>query len=547
MNSATHSYWPADTTRSVLETTVGSVLRDAADAAPERAAIAAWTAIPGQRRTWTYAALLRDAEHAARALLARFAPGEHVAVYAPNSAEWLLLELGAGLAGIVLVTVNPASRARELEYILRQSRSAGLFHVSEFRCNPMSEWIEQVRPQLSGLREVIRFEAWAEFVDGAAGPDAMPTVKPDDAAQIQYTSGTTGSPKGALLHHRGLTNNARAYVELLALGDGDVYAHAMPFFHTAGCGLSTLGAIQRRATHAFLPAFDSGRLLELLERERATHLMGVPTMLIALLEHPNRRRHDLSALRLVVSGGASVPPELVRAIESQFGVGFTVVYGQTEASPLITQTRLDDGPDDRANTIGRPIPQIEVKIIEPGSGEIVPVDTVGELCTRGYHIMHGYFDRPDATTAAICSEGWLHTGDLATMDARGYCRIAGRLKDMVIRGGENLFPAEIEAVLIEHTAVAEAAVIGVPDRLMGEELAAFIRITADPPGIDELRAHVKNRLAGPKAPRYWVFLDEFPLTGSGKVQKFVLRERWGRGVYRFVDAAPLAGRETPTT
>jgi fatty-acyl-CoA synthase len=305
MNSATHSYWPADTTRSVLETTVGSVLREAAGAAPERAAIAAWTAIPGQRRTWTYAALLRDAERAAQALLARFAPGEHVAVYAPNSAEWLLLELGAGLAGIVLVTVNPASRARELEYILRQSRSAGLIHVSEFRGNPMSEWVEQVRPQLSGLREVIQFEAWAEFVDGAGDPDALLTVKPEDAAQIQYTSGTTGSPKGALLHHRGLTNNARAYAELLALGDGDVYAHAMPFFHTAGCGLSTLGAIQRRANHAFLPAFDAGRLLELLERERATHLLGVPTMLIALLEHPNRRRHDLSALRLVVSGGAS--------------------------------------------------------------------------------------------------------------------------------------------------------------------------------------------------------------------------------------------------
>jgi len=266
-------------------------------------------------------------------------------------------------------------------------------------------------------------------------------------------------------------------------------------------------------------------------------------MLIALLEHPNLARHDLSALRVVSSGGASVAPELVRAIESRLGVRFTVVYGQTEASPVITQIRLDDAADDRAHTIGRPLPQIEVKIINPASGEIVPVDTVGELCTRGYHVMRAYFDNPGATAAAICGDGWLRTSDLATMDARGYCRIAGRLKDMVIRGGENLFPAEIEAALLEHAAVADAAVIGVPDRIMGEELVAFIRIAAAPPGIDELRAHVRARLAGPKAPRYWVLLEEFPLTGSGKVQKFVLRERWARGEFQCIDAksAPGAG------
>ena len=541
MNRATHSYWPADTADPVLETTVGSVLRDAADAAPDRTAVVAWTLAPGQRQTWTYGALLRDAERSAWALLARFEPGEHVAVYAPNSAEWLLLELAAGLAGIVLVTVNPANRARELEYILRQSQSAGLFHVGGFRGNPMSEWVEQVRPRLPGLREVRRFEEWPEFVNVAAGSGAMPIVRPGDAAQIQYTSGTTGSPKGALLHHRGLTNNARVYAELMALGDGDVYAHAMPFFHTAGCGLSTLGALQRCATHTFLPAFDPGRLLELLEQERATHMMGVPTMLIAMLEHPNLGRHDLSALRVVSSGGASVAPELVHAIESRLGVSFAVVYGQTESSPLITQIRLDDASDDRANTVGRPIPQIEVKIINPGSGDIVPVGNVGELCTRGYHVMRAYFDKPDATAAAIDCDGWLRTGDLATMDARGYCRIVGRLKDMVIRGGENLFPAEIEAALIEHAAVMDAAVIGVPDRIMGEELAAFIRCAESPPTVDALRAHVRDRLAGPKSPRYWVFLDEFPLTGSGKVQKFILRERWARGEFQCIDAKSTRG------
>jgi fatty-acyl-CoA synthase len=536
MNRATHSYWPADTADPVLETTVGSVLRDAADRAPDCTAIVAWTLAPGERQTWTYAALLCDAQRTARALLTRFAPGEHIAVYAPNSAEWLLLELGAGLAGMVLVTVNPASRARELDYILRQSRSIGLFHVAEFRGNPMSKWVEQIRPQLSDLRAVIRFEDWDEFLDAPAGSGDLPVVKPDDAAQIQYTSGTTGSPKGALLHHRGLTNNARFSAELLGLPEGGVYAHAMPFFHTAGCGVVTLGAIQRRATHAFLPAFVPGRLLELLERERATHMLGVPSMLIAMLEHPNFGRHDLSALRLVLSGGASVAPELVRAIESRLGANFAVVYGQTESSPLIAQIRLDDAQDDRANTIGRPLPQIEVKIVDPGSGGIVPFGAVGELCTRGYHVMRAYFDKSEATAAAIESDGWLHTGDLATMDARGYCRIVGRLKDMVIRGGENLFPAEIEAALIEHAAVTDAAVIGVPDRIMGEELAAFIRVAGNPPRVDELRAHVQVRLAGPKAPRYWVFLDEFPLTGSGKVQKFMLRERWARGEFQWIDA-----------
>jgi fatty-acyl-CoA synthase len=540
MNRATHSYWPAETDDPVLETTVGSVLRAAAAAAPDRTAVVAWTHTPGQRHTWTYAMLLRAVEQSARALLTRFAPGEHVAVYAPNSCEWLLLELGAGLAGIVLVTVNPACRARELDYILRQSRSAGLFHVMGFRGNPMSEWVQQVRSQLPALREVIRFEDWDEFV-AVPGSGALPHVKPDDAAQIQYTSGTTGSPKGALLHHRGLTNNARCHTELMGLAGFEVYAHAMPFFHTAGCGLATLGALQRHATHAFLPAFEPGRLLDLLEQEHATHMLGVPTMLIALLEHPDLGRHDLSALRVVASGGASVAPALVRAIESQLGVNFAVVYGQTESSPLITQIRLDDAVDDRANSIGRPIPQIEVKIVDPGSGETVQVGNVGELCTRGYHVMRAYFDKPDATAAAIDGDRWLHTGDLATMDARGYCRIVGRLKDMVIRGGENLFPAEIEAALVEHAAVTDAAVIGVPDRTMGEELAAFIRVAGNPPRIDELRTHIRARLAAPKTPRYWVVLDEFPLTGSGKVQKFVLRERWARGEFQCIDAKSTRG------
>ena len=527
------SHWPPDTSEPVLETTVGSVLREAAAQAADRIALVAWGLEPGARRTWTLAELLRDAERTARALLSRFAPGEHIAIWAPNLPEWLLLEFGAGLAGLVIATVNPAYRRRELEYVLRQSRAVGLFHVAEFRGNAMAETVAQVRSALPDLREVIAMERWDEFLAAAANASELPVVRPDDPAQIQYTSGTTGFPKGALLHHRGLTNNARLTMRRLRSEAGDVYAHAMPFFHTAGCVLSTLGPLQQQATHAFLVGFDPGRALELVEAERATHFLGVPTMLIAMMQHPDFTRRDLSSLRAVASGGASVPPELVHAIESSLQARFTILYGQTESSPIITQVRLDDAPEDKAGTAGTPLPQTAVKIVHPGTGVVVPPGVVGELCTRGYLVMHEYFDNPEATAAAIDREGWLHTGDLATMDERGYCRITGRLKEMVIRGGENLFPAEIEAALYEHPAVVEVAVIGVPDAKMGEELAAFIRVAGDErPTIEALRAHVRERLAAPKTPRYWVFVDEFPLTGSGKIQKFILRERWDKGEFR---------------
>ena len=531
MNPSNLAYWPADKSEPVHESTVGSILRDAAAQAPDQTAVVAWGIVPGQRRTWTYAELLHDAERTARALLSRFEPGEHIAIWAPNLAEWLLLELGAGLAGVVVVTVNPAYKARELEYVLRQSRAVGLFHIASFRANPMAEFIDQVRPALPNLRETIALEHWDEFLALATTARPLPAVGASDPAQIQYTSGTTGSPKGALLPHRALTNNARLFAQLVGMQAGDVYGHAMPFFHTAGCVLAGLGAIAARAAHAFIPAFEPARLLALIEQERVTHTLGVPTMLIAMLEQPQLADCNLDALRVVASGGASVPPELVRSIESRFGASFCTVYGQTETSPLITTVRLDDAPDDKAETVGKPLPQTEVKIIDPALREIVAHDTVGELCTRGYLLMTGYFDNAKATAATIDTDGWLHTGDLATMDARGYVRITGRLKDMVIRGGENMFPAEIESVLIEHPDVVEVAIIGVPDPKMGEELAAFVRTGVTRPEVGALHDHVRKHLAAPKTPRYWIFIDAFPLTGSGKIQKFILRERYLAGEY----------------
>jgi len=516
----------------VQESTVGSVLRDAAAQSGSTLAVVAWGTHPGERRAWTYAELLRDAERTARALLTHFEPGEHIAVYAQNSAEWLLLELGAGLAGLVLVTVNPAYRARELEYVLRQSRSTGVFFTRQFRGNPLDRWVEETRPGLPPLRHAFVIEEWDSFLALAAPGVGFPEVTPDDPAQIQYTSGTTGSPKGALLNHRGLSNNSRYYAQLIRLQQGEVYGHAMPFFHTAGCVMATLGTIQARATHAFLPAFDPGRLLELIETERGAVILGVPTMMIAMMEHPDFSRRDLSSLRVAVAGGASVPPEIVRAIETKLGVTFSIVYGQTEACPLITMTRLDDAMEEKANTVGQPMPQCEVKVADPMTGEPMPLGAIGEICARGYMVMKEYFDKPEATAASVDAEGWLHTGDLGTMDTRGYCRVTGRLKDMVIRGGENMFPAEIEAALIEHPSVTEVAVIGVPDPRMGEELVAFIRVSGDvKPDIESLRQHVRQTLAAPKTPRYWVFLSEFPLTGSGKIQKFVLRERCAQGEY----------------
>jgi fatty-acyl-CoA synthase len=385
------------------------------------------------------------------------------------------------------------------------------------------------------LREIARFEQWDEFLASPAGGNdiaVFPDVKPMDPAQIQYTSGTTGFPKGALLHHRGITNNARLVMERFEFREGDVYAHAMPFFHTGGCVCGALGPVQGRGTHCFLPAFDPGQLLEMIEREKATHLLGVPTMLIAMMQHPDFAKRDLSSLRAVVSGGAAVPAELVREIEAKLGVRFSIIFGQTECSPVMTMTRLDDSPEDKAGSLGQPLPSTDAKVVDAATGATVPVGATGEICTRGYHVMHGYFENPEATARAIDTEGWLHTGDLGSMDDRGYFHIRGRLKEMVIRGGENLFPVEIENVLHEHAEVADVAVVGVPDPKMGEELAAFIRCAGrEPPGIEVLRAHVRKHLAAQKTPRYWYFVNEFPLTGSGKVQKFRLREMWERGEF----------------
>ncbi|HTX82641.1 MAG TPA: AMP-binding protein [Streptosporangiaceae bacterium] len=527
MSEMTTSYWPADASEPVLETTVGGVLRTAAATAPNRLAMIGGMPDPADRKRWSYAELLAEAEQAARALTTRFAPGERVAAWAPNLPEWTILEYAAALAGLGLVTVNPAFRPAELSYVLGQSRAAGIFLVPEYR-SPMAKFLEEVRPDLPALREAIFFTEWAEFLATAPPADGviLPEVHGDDIAQIQYTSGTTGFPKGAELHHRGLTNNARFYAERLGLQPGETYVNPMPLFHTAGCAMGVLGACQSLAVHVPVLAFEPALMLELLEAERAEVFGGVPTMMIAMLEHPDINKRDLSGLRVAVSGGSPVPAGLVRRVEERLGVRFSIVFGTTECSPLVTQVRLDAPPDRRAETLGTPLPQTEIKVADLVTSEPVPPGEVGELCARGYLVMRGYHDAPEATAKAIDADGWYHTGDLGSMDAEGYLRIEGRVKDMIIRGGENIYPREIEDVLFAHPAVGEAAVIGIPDEKWGEVVAAYIRVAPgqNEPSSDELRAYCRERLAPYKTPLHWVFVEEFPLTPSGKIQKFRLRE-----------------------
>lgn len=518
------SYRPADRTVPVLERSIGDALRAAASGHGAR--IALIEGLEGPRRRWSYDQLLADGEQVARALLGRFQPGEHVAVFAANSPEWVLLEMGAALAGLTLVTVNPAFLAQEVAYVLGQSRACGVVVQPQYRGRDLLAVVAQARAGLPELREVIDLDDWPAFLASGARDTVLPEVAPGDIAQIQYTSGTTGFPKGACLTHRGLANNGRLFARAIGAGPDDVWVNPMPMFHTAGCGLVTLGALQTGGVHVLPSAFDPALMLALFEAERGTLMLSVPTMLIRLLDHPDARTRDLTSWRLSALGGAPVPPELARRAAEEVGLKVTIGFGQTEASPYITHTVPDDPNPHWIETVGRPLPQTEVKVIDPVSGDTVPLGTVGEICARGCGVMAGYFDNPGATAIALDAQGWLHTGDLGSLDADGYCRIQGRLKDMIIRGGENIYPREIEDVLFTHPGIASVSVVGVPDIEWGEQVAAFVQ--ARPEArlcADDLAAFCRQHLAPFKVPRIWRFVEAFPQTASGKIQKFALREQ----------------------
>src|SRR5215472_4299412 len=529
------AYWPADTSQPVLELTTGDLLREAAgDAGTHTALIEVappgTPSLSGAERTdrrWTYHELLAEAEQCAHWLLTRFSPGERITIWAPNIPEWIILQYGAALAGLIVVTANPALRAAELRYVLRQSRSAGLFHTAAFRGSDMTAIAREAAAGLPGLRAAFCFGDWPATVRAHREGGSLPAVRPGDAAQIQYTSGTTGFPKGALLHHRGLITNASFMIGRTQLPRRGVMVSAMPLFHTAGCALGVLGCAHQRACYVLCQLFDPALVLTAAQDYRANLLPGVPTMLIAMLGHPGFDQFDLSRLSGVLSGGSPVPPELAHRVEQRFGVRFTTVYGQTELSPVVTQTSPDDSPEDKATTAGRPLPQVEVAIRDPATGETVPTGQPGEICARGYQAMLGYFDMPERTAETIDPDGWVHTGDLGMLDDRGYLQVTGRIKDMIIRGGENIYATEIEQVLFSLPGVRDVAVLGLPDPTWGEIVAAVL-VPADPgelPGAAELHDLCRTHLAPHKTPARWFGVTELPLTGSGKIQKFRLREQ----------------------
>ncbi len=523
------SIWIADGREPVLETTVASILRDAARRSPETTALVAGAADPASRRRWTYLELLADAECAAAALARWFEPGERIAVAATSIPESLILTYATALAGLVLVPVNPALREAELRHVLAQSACAGAFVVPEYRGHDLARTLAGLGPDLPGLRQVVAFDEWDAFVSSAPAPVPAParTVAPDDIAQLVYTSGTTGSPKGALLTHRGMTNAARFGAMRFGMRPGDVYVQTMPLFHVGGQVVS-FQLCQLSATAVLVPAFEPGLVLELIEAEAATLTCGVPTMLLALVDHPDFARRDLSSLRAVSGGGAVVPAELVRHIEGALGVQFAVVFGQTEASGFISQTHLEDAAEDKGATLGTPLPGVSARVVDPATGAALGRGEVGELEVRGPNVMAGYHELPEDTAAATRSGGWLRTGDLVTMDDRGYLRMAGRLKEMIVSGGENIFPVEIENALLEHPDVAQVAVVGVADRRWGEAPVAVIVPTPDrSPQPADLEAYLRERMAAFKVPRRWVLADDLPRTASGKVQKHVVRDQLG--------------------
>ncbi len=530
MVTTAHSVGP--TTPPVREITLGGILVEAAATEPDRLAIVA----SGSGESWTYHELHQFACAGADVLAVRFAPGERVAVWAHNVPEWVIAEFACALAGLVIVTVNPAFTLREAQYVLAQSGAAGVLTVGDYRGSPLLQIAETLRAECPALREVIDLEQFGALARNSAGAGvALPGTHAGDAVMIQYTSGTTGRPKGAVLNHRGLVNNGHHTLRQMGIESGDVTLTVMPLFHTAGSVLCVLGAVSNQATQVLVPSFEPGHVLDVIEKYGVNALLAVPTMLIALVEHPSFSTRDLSSVRVVGSGGATVPPPLVERLEQALDADFVIIMGQTEASPVSAMTRPDDSPDDKANTIGTAMPGVELKIVDPTTGATVSPGEVGEYCTRGYHVMDGYYQMPQETAQAIDADRWLHSGDLCSMDERGYCRIEGRLKDMIIRGGENVYPREIEDRLYQHPAVGEVAVLGLPDDRWGEVVAAFVRpALGQMPRATELQTWVRASLSAHKAPQHWFIVDAFPLTGSGKIQKFKLLEGWQAG-----DVAPM--------
>lgn len=531
MSTEPTSYVHGTSRTTLLGETIGENLRRTAQRFPDREALV----VRSQGFRATYRELWDETTGAALGLLAYgVKKGDRVGIWSPNRWEWVVIQYAAARIGAVLVNVNPAYKTSELAYALRQSGVSVLLHASGFRKTDYKGMVAEVRPDLPDLRLTLVLDHdWEMLVQAGAHvslrvlEEREKALSFDDPINIQYTSGTTGFPKGATLSHHNVLNNGFFVGEALRLTEADRVCVPVPFYHCFGMVMGNLAATTHGACIVVpAEAFDALAALEAVQVERCTALYGVPTMFIAELDHPRFAEFDLGSLRTGIMAGSPCPVEVMKQVQSRMHMReVTICYGMTETSPVSTQSAVDDPLDKRVATVGRVHPHVEVKIVDPATGLTVPRGKPGELCTRGYSVMLGYWENEGATREAIDAAGWMHTGDLATMDGEGYVNIVGRIKDMIIRGGENVYPREIEEFLHTHPGVLEAQVIGVPSAKYGEEVMAWLRPR---PGavIDELAliAHCTGQIATYKIPRYWRFVDELPMTVTGKVQKFRMRE-----------------------
>ncbi len=489
-------------------------------------------------RRWTYAELRAEVDTVALGLVAAgLVKGDRLGIWSPNVAEWTLIQYATAKLGVVLVNINPAYRTHELEFVLKQAGISVLVATPVFKTSDYAAMIAEVRPNCPDLRQVVLIGTpdWDALVSGGRTGDAAGLARlqaglsPDDPINIQYTSGTTGFPKGATLSHHNILNNGYNVGRLCGYGPADRVCIPVPFYHCFGMVMGNLACTSNGSTMVIPgPGFDPKTALAAVEAERCTSLYGVPTMFIAELNDPDFESYDLSSLRTGIMAGSPCPVEVMKQVVDRMGMTeVAIAYGMTETSPVSTQTRSDDSLERRVSTVGRVGPHLEVKVIDPETGLTLPRGEPGELCTRGYSVMLGYWDEPGKTAEAIDAARWMHTGDIGIMDDDGYLNITGRIKDMVIRGGENVYPREIEEFLYTHPDVVDAQVIGVPDAKYGEELCAWIKVKDGAPELtsERIREFATGRLAHYKIPRYVMVVDEFPMTVTGKVRKVEMRER----------------------
>ncbi|HEX6486962.1 MAG TPA: AMP-binding protein [Nocardioidaceae bacterium] len=531
------SYAAGETTPPLIEETIGANFERIARENADREALV--EVATGRR--WTYAELDRDVNALARGLIgAGIAKGDRVGIWSPNCAEWTLVQYATAKVGAILVNVNPSYRTHELAYALNQSGLRMLVSATDFKSSDYRGMVDEVRHDCRALDRVVFIGTsdWADLLAAGEGlpedavAERMSTLDHNDPINIQYTSGTTGFPKGATLSHRNILNNGFFTTELIEFTPEDRLCIPVPFYHCFGMVMGNLGCTTHGATMVIpAPGFDPTATLKTVAEERCTGLYGVPTMFIAMQNHPDFASYDLSSLRTGVMAGSICPVEVMKRCVGDMNMeGVSICYGMTETSPVSTQTRSDDDLERRTATIGRVHPHVEIKIVDPATGETVERGVTGELCTRGYSVMLGYWDDPEKTAEAIDEDGWMHTGDLAVMREDGYCNIVGRIKDMVIRGGENIYPREIEEFLYAHPDIEDVQVIGVPDEKYGEELCACVRLRegAEPLDAGKVKEFGAGKLAHYKIPRYVMVVDEFPMTVTGKIRKVEMREEAAR-------------------